>query len=94
MTNKQERTARYQEWLGLKQLPYLSEEQNQRFTCLSKQRVLDNKQAFKEDKIAEELESETTYYIETHGQIEGDRMHNYLSSCTPAEKLGLLKETK
>lgn len=40
------RTQRYQEFLGLKKLPFLNTEQNSRLTILKKLRTRDNRYAF------------------------------------------------
>lgn len=48
--SKEARSARYKEYLSLKQLPFVNEEQLKRLKVLSKQRVKDNRFAMRENR--------------------------------------------
>lgn len=48
--SKEARNARYNEFIGLKSLPFWNEEQEKRYCELFQQRKIDNDYAFNEDK--------------------------------------------
>ena len=47
--SREARRARYNEFIQLRQLPFFSKEQAKRLRFLTKQRVIDNREAFKRD---------------------------------------------